>query len=182
MIVLIIGLCFANGTPAHSDNTDWRTQVASYLPLLGHRNWIAIVNSAYPLQTSAGIKTIVANTDQGAVVKEVVAQINASRHVRPVVFTDAELKYVSEKDAPGVSAYRSSLTKVFGAVAPTNLPHEQIISKLDDAGKTFNILIIKTNMTIPYTSVFIQLNCKYWGDASEKKLRDAISAQATTKN
>ena len=34
------------------------------------------------------------------------------------------------------------------------LPHEEIISKLDRAGEMFRVLVIKTNMRIPYTSCF----------------------------
>jgi len=34
------------------------------------------------------------------------------------------------------------------------MEHEQIISRLDEAGQTFRVLIIKTDMTLPYTSVF----------------------------
>jgi len=54
-----------------------------------------------------------------------------------------------------------------------------VLVKLDDAAKTFSVLIVKTNMTIPYTSVFLQLDCKYWSDDAEKKLRASIgSSQA----
>jgi hypothetical protein len=31
---------------------------------------------------------------------------------------------------------------------------------------------------MPYTSVFLQLDCAYWGPDAEKKLRAAISAAA----
>jgi hypothetical protein len=37
---------------------DWKEQLRDELPLLGHRNWIAVVDSAYPLQNSPGIKMI----------------------------------------------------------------------------------------------------------------------------
>jgi len=40
------------------------------LPLMGHRNWIAIVDSAYPLQCCQGIETIVSNKDQLAEVRD----------------------------------------------------------------------------------------------------------------
>jgi hypothetical protein len=56
------------------------------------------------------------------------------------------------------------------------LPHEQIIAKLDEAGKTFKVLLIKTPLALPYTSVFFQLDCGYWNAASEKELRDAMRA------
>jgi len=33
----------------------WKNILARRLPELGHRNWIGVVDSAYPLQTSPGI-------------------------------------------------------------------------------------------------------------------------------
>ena len=162
-------------------NDDWRVRLNQQLQLMGHRNWIAVVDSAYPLQTSAGIETIETNDDQLDVVKTVLGQIARAKHVRPVIFTDAELKLVPESDARGVTAYRDALGKLLGKSGPENpeaqsLPHEEIISKLDEAGKTFHILILKTNLTIPYTSVFIRLDCGYWSDDAEKRLRVAMAA------
>src|SRR5271165_1940011 len=47
---------------------DWQTKVADEMPLLGHRNWILVVDSAYPLQTSPGVETIETNEAQEEVV------------------------------------------------------------------------------------------------------------------
>ncbi|MHB1306661.1 MAG: hypothetical protein ACYC23_06230, partial [Limisphaerales bacterium] len=60
--------------------------------------------------------------------------------------------------------------------AVQSLPHERIISRLDEAGKTFHVLILKTRMTLPYTSVFLELDCGYWSPEAEKALRDALNA------
>jgi hypothetical protein len=49
--------------------------------------------------------------------------------------------------------------------------HEGIIQELDAAAKLFNVLIIKTDLAIPYTSVFFQLECGYWNGEAEKNLR-----------
>jgi hypothetical protein len=158
---------------------DWQARVQQELPLLGHRNWIAIVDSAYPLQTSAGVETVETNSDQLDVVAQVLDALSKVRHVRPVIFTDAELKFVPEADAKGVTAYRDALAKLLGRASQGNvqsLPHEQIISKLDDAGKTFHVLVLKTTLTIPYTSVFMRLDCGYWSDDEEKKLREAMAS------
>jgi hypothetical protein len=57
------------------------------------------------------------------------------------------------------------------------MPHEEVIAQLDEAAKTFRVLIIKTEMVIPYTSVFIQLDCGYWSAEQEKRLREAIDAE-----
>jgi len=161
---------------------DWHVRLSEELPLLGHRNWIAVVDSAYPLQTSEGIETIETDGDQLEVVRHVLREVSKTPHLRPVVFTDAELKAVPEDDAPGVTYYRDSLTHFLdefnaGGLERQSLPHEQIISKLDEAGKTFHILVLKTRMTIPYTSVFLRLDCGYWTDEQEKRLRERMGKQ-----
>jgi hypothetical protein len=56
------------------------------------------------------------------------------------------------------------------------MPHEQIIDKLDSAGAKFNVLVLKTNLVLPYTSVFFELDCGYWGAEQEQRLRDAMKA------
>lgn len=154
----------------------WRVRLQEELPLLGHRNWIAVVDAAYPLQTSGGIETVETDADQLEVVQAVLGQLAKAKHVRPVIFTDAELKVVPESDAKGVTAYREALTKLLGKDEAQSLPHEEIISKLDEAGKTFHILVLKTRLTIPYTSVFIRLECGYWSADAEKRLRAAMAS------
>ena len=144
------------------------------MPLLGHRNWIVVADSAYPLQTAPGIETIYVDASQLEVVKGVIAELAKTKHVKPTIYTDAEMKYVAETNAPGISAYRDGLGEILANQAAQVLPHEQIISRLDEAGKTFKVLLIKTPLTKPYTSVFIQLECGYWNAESERELRDAM--------
>ena len=57
-----------------------------------------------PLQSSAGVETIETNTDQMEVIRKVLSAIDSSIHVRPIVYMDAELPFVPEKDAPGVTS------------------------------------------------------------------------------
>lgn len=163
---------------AQQPTAEWQTRLGQVLPLLGHRNWIMIVDSAYPLQSSAGVETIETNTDQMEVVRTVLDAIDKSIQVRPIVYMDAELPFVTEKDAPGVTEYREQIKTTLKGRSITSLPHEQIIAKVDEVGKTFHVLVLKTTMTVPYTSVFLQLNCKYWSDAAEAQMRKAMSASA----
>lgn len=164
--------------PVSPTSGDWRKAVAERVPLYGHRNWIVIVDSAYPAQSRSGIETIVADADQAEGVKAVLQALAGSKHVRPIIYTDAELAYVDEHDAPGVDAYRKQLAQVLAGRPANSLLHEQIIHKLDEAGQTFRILIVKTNMAIPYTSVFLQLDCKYWSADVEQRLRARMPAPA----
>ena len=152
----------------------WQNKLTAELPLLGHRNWILIVDSAYPAQSRAGIETIATGADQIEVVKAVLKAVDDSKHVRAIVYLDAELKYVSRADAPGIEAYRKDLGALLGKRTVRSLPHEELIAKINEAAKTFRVLILKTNLTLPYTSVFLELDCGYWSSKSEQKLRQAI--------
>jgi hypothetical protein len=175
-VVPVVALAPSRASAGTAASGDWRVRLKEELPLLGHRNWIAVVDSAYPLQTSGGIETVETDADQLEVVQAVLGELGKAKHVRPVIFTDAELKVVPESDAKGITAYREALAKVLGKNEAQSLPHEEIISKLDEAGKTFHILVLKTRLTIPYTSVFIRLECGYWSADAEKRLRAAMAA------
>jgi L-fucose mutarotase/ribose pyranase (RbsD/FucU family) len=180
LIVMLFASLFMLGglvAAAQQPASDWQARLGQILPLMGHRNWIMIVDSAYPLQSSGGVETIETNADQVDVIRKVLSTVDSSIHVRPIVYMDAELPFVPEKDAPGVTAYREEVKTLFKGHTITSLPHEQIIGKVDEVGKTFHIVVLKTNMTVPYTSVFLQLNCKYWSDEAEGQLRKAMSSR-----
>jgi hypothetical protein len=155
---------------------DWKAKVDSTMPLLGHRNWILIVDSAYPLQVAPGIETVETGTNLLEVVGSVLQSIQGSIHVRPDIFMDAELPYVPENEVKGVSAYRTQIGELLHEKNVETMPHDRIIGNIDQAGKTFRVLVLKTTMTIPYSSVFIRLDCKYWSADAEKSLRAKMAA------
>ena len=154
----------------------WKERIDAVLPLYGHRNWIVVADSAYPAQSNPGIETIVAGGDQMAVLEHVLAAVGQCRHIRANVYADKELAYVAESDAPGVLSYCRGLEAIFKGENVNYLPHEQIIHKLDQSAQLFRILLIKTDMSIPYTSVFFELDCGYWNVEAEQRLRKALAA------
>jgi TorA maturation chaperone TorD len=154
----------------------WKETLAARLPLYGHRNWIVVTDSAYPAQSSPGIETIVSGADMEEVLEQVFQSLATSKHVRPIVYTDQELQFLTDAIAPGVSAHRVHLKELLRGQLVNVLPHEEIIGKLDQAGKTFRVLLIKTDMAVPYTSVFLQLDCGYWSAEAEQSLRAAMEA------
>ena len=174
---VFLSLCclFAISAPVSGrEKTDVPTLIQSRLPGLGHRNWIVVADSAYPLQVSAGVETIVVDQDQLTVVREVLQALAKAKHVRPHIYCDQEMDFVSPKNAPGITAYKKNLNGLLKGKAVDKMLHEQIIAKLDEAGKTFKVLLIKTPLTVPYTSVFFQLECGYWSDDAEKEMRAAM--------
>ena len=154
----------------------WRRTLDERLPLLGHRNWIVVADSAYPWQASPGIETIDTGAGHMEVVRGVLEAIARSRHVRPVVRLDVELPFVAEAHAPGITACREALGAALGGLAAVSLPHEEIIGRLDAAGRAFRILLLKTTLALPYTSVFVELDCGYWSAEAEEALRRAVAA------
>ena len=175
MLVLLLGGC--RSAPVRP-GAAWRQTLERELPVLGHRNWIVIADSAYPAQTSPGVETIYTGSTQLETLKAVLAALDRAKHVRPIIHLDAELEHVPEALAPGVAAYRSGLKSLLKDRGVLTLPHEQLIARLAEAGRTFRVLILKTDLTIPYTSVFLQLDCGYWGPDAEKQLRAAMAQGA----
>jgi len=153
-------------------------KISATVPKLGHRNWIVVADSAYPLQNAAGIETIVTGEEHLQVVNRVIEELAKTRHVKPTILTDAELPHVAETHAPGITKLRDDLSKLLEKQNTAILPHEEIIHKLDEAGKTFRILLIKTPLTLPYTSVFFELECGYWTAEAEQALRKSMQEAA----
>lgn len=159
---------------APDEPVSWQARVTQALPLLGHRNWILIVDSAYPLQSSPGIETIDTRAPLIQVLRVVLGEVDNSEHVRPEISMDAELPYVSDQDAPGVSQYRANVGDVLRAFTVQSQPHGQLIDTVDKDSRTFQVLVLKTNSTIPYSSVFIHLKAKYWSDEAEARMRSKM--------
>jgi D-ribose pyranose/furanose isomerase RbsD len=155
----------------------WQTEVEKTVKLFGHRNWIVVADAAYPKQSNPAIKTITVDANQLEVVQFVNEAIKKSSHVQANIFLDKEMNFVAEKDARGIDNYRKELNKILESKKVQTMLHEDIIRELDNSAKVFNVLIIKTNLTIPYTSAFFQLDCGYWNSVAEKNLRINLNAK-----
>ncbi len=180
IVLCLLSTTFLPSSAQSSAHSDWKAKVAEIMPLLGHRNWILIVDSAYPLQTGPGIETIETNANQLEVVRHVLFAINRSIHVRPDISMDAELPFVPDKDAPGASAYRTEISSLLRGYQVESQPHNKIIASIAETATQFHVLVLKTNMTIPYTSLFIRLNCKYWSDDAETRMRARMTAPGSS--
>jgi D-ribose pyranose/furanose isomerase RbsD len=173
VLLLLVSSSLAQ-TAAGVPSADWKSVFQSRLPLYGHRNWIVVADSAFPVYAESGIETIVVNDDLPSVLKYVASAISSSRHVRATVFLDQELQFVDEHDYPGVTDLRKQITAPFAKEQISSIPHTEVISRIDDAGKTFRILFIKTTAAIPYTSVYMRLDCGHMNEEVEQKIKTAM--------
>ncbi len=153
---------------------DWKSQVRETLMAYGHRNWIVVADAAYPRQSNPAIQTMVVDAGQLETVEFINNLIGDLDHVDANIFVDEEIAYVQEKNAKGIENYKEKLDRMLRGKSVASRLHEDIIKELDKAAELFNILILKTDQTIPYTSVFFQLECGYWDAAAEKTLRNIM--------
>lgn len=147
----------------------WNDEFKSMLPLLGHRNWIVVADMAYPLQSGDGITTIYADAPYQEVLKTVKGAIDAAPHVFPHIWRDRELGFIDESLMPGIDALKADAAQILGPEAQS-IAHEDLIKRLDEAGKLYKVVIIKTPLTVPYTTVFFELDCDYWGPEKQAAL------------
>ncbi|RPJ00617.1 MAG: hypothetical protein EHM31_07700 [Candidatus Aminicenantes bacterium] len=152
----------------------WTDTLAAFLPALGHRNWIVIADSAFPLQISPGIETIVTGEDHFAVLEKVLKAVDEAKHISPKIWLDKELAFVPEELAPGVNDVRRRLDEALEGRGAMPVLHEDLIARLDEVGKTFKIIMVKTTLAVPYTTVFLELDCGYWGPDAEAKMREKM--------
>jgi hypothetical protein len=157
--------------------TAWEKTLTLRLPRLGHRNWVVIADAAYPAQSGHGIETIVTGAAHLTVIRKTIKAIARQGHVSPTIFIDSELASVSDADAPGVADFRTRLATLLPGHTPITRPHEQIISDLHEAASMFEVLVLKTTFTIPYTSLFVRLDCGYWDQTREDRLRSALRSR-----
>ena len=152
----------------------WEDVFFDELPALGHRNWLVVADAAFPMQISPGMEVVVANEDHFVVLERVLKAVSESGHVRPKIYLDRELAFVPEALAPGMDAARKKLETMLAKYEVKPVLHEELIAKMDQIGKTFKILMIKTNMALPYTTVFMDLDCGYWSPENEAKMRELM--------
>lgn len=93
-------------------NTNWEQILKDRLALFGHRNWLVIADSAYPAQSRSGIETIMADEEQTTLLEKAHEILGTCEHVTATVYTDKELMFVREDDAPGINAYRDKLQSI----------------------------------------------------------------------
>lgn len=174
ILFVLTGLISCDNTQEVNQEAIMTSDIEQLLKLYGHRNWIVVADAAYPMQSRPGIETILWKGDYMDAVKKVKAMIETSDHVNANIFMDMELNFLEEKDVSGISSLKKAVNNEIQKDQVSYKLHEQIIQELDSAANLFNVLVIKTEMTFPYTSVFFQLDCDYWDEKKEADLRSRM--------
>lgn len=157
-------------SPSEKEEADWKKEFREKLPLFGHRNWIVVTDMAYPLQTRPGITTLYTNDSYGEVLTFVTQTLREAQHIYPHVYQDREFDLLTEEICPGIDSVRTVIGPLLSAGKVEFREHESLIATLDSVSRLFQVLVLKTDLTIPYSSVFFELDCKYWNAAQQGAL------------
>lgn len=166
-----------SSSAAVADASRWQQRVENILPLYGHRNWILVVDKAFPaLAASSGIEVINTNADMITVLRYLNNAIQNSSHITPHVCMDRELGYIPAEKGSPVAAFKDSISQMYHNQPVSYILHDSVFTRISAASKNFQVLVLKTISTIAYSSVYLQLDCKYWNAEKEKALRAAMAA------
>lgn len=149
--------------------TDWRDELKRQLPLLGHRNWLCIVDAAFPWSIAPGIEMLESREEIGEVLAFGLQAVGDAPHLRPITHLARELDFV-----PHARSLRQELLNAIEGLETRRTLHSDILATLDRVGREYRILMLKTTCVIPYTSVFFELECGYWPAEAEAEMREAM--------
>ena len=84
------------------------------------------------------------------------------------------MEYITPVMVPYIENYKKQLQKNLKDIVPMTMLHDSVFVKIDKASRLFKVVVLKTEEVIPYSSVFIELDCRYWSGEKEKELRELM--------
>lgn len=162
------------------DNT-WQAAVDRQAGQLGYRNWIVIAEASFPAQNRPGVRQVSAPVEVPEAVDYVLKALEQTENVRPQVYVTRELRSVENDFAPGIDELRKRMQGALHGHETTELDQQSLITLLEDANRSYDVLVIRTTSALPYSSVFLELQPGYWDVDSENRLRDKIARERMEK-
>ncbi len=163
------------------DSSSWKAAVDRQVAQLGYRNWIVIAEASFPAHNRPGIRQVTAPVEVPEALAYVFGVLEQTENVRPQVYLTRELRAVENDFAPGVDEFRKRLGEVLNARETTELDQQTMLALLQDASRSYDVLVIRTPTALPYSSVFMELQPGYWDVDSEMRLRARIERERLQK-
>ena len=168
------GALLLGGCAGKSDPSPWGAVLDSELRAMGYRNWIVVGDSAFPIHSRRGVRTLLIDGEIPEVLEGVLQSLENAQKVSPRIYTGRELRHVPNDKAPGIEAYRKALEKSVHGHPVREMDFRSLSMILEDSSKSFAVLVLKTNTALPYSSVFIELDSAYWDGEAESEMRKEI--------
>jgi D-ribose pyranose/furanose isomerase RbsD len=165
------------GCSSLGHHDDWKASVNHQVNQLGYRNWIVVAEASFPAHSRLGVRQVSAHAEVPEVVDYVLNALESTQHVRPRIFLTRELRAVENDFAPGIDELRGKIAVSLHGHGPTELDQESLLTLLESANQSFDVLVIRTPTALPYSSVFLELQPGYWDAESEQRLRARIQRE-----
>jgi L-fucose mutarotase/ribose pyranase (RbsD/FucU family) len=167
-------MLMTSGCSFMSTKNTWRAAVDSQAAQLGYRNWIVIAEASFPAQSRIGMRQVTAPVEIPEAVDYVLQALERTENVRPQVYLTREMRSVENEFAPGIDDMRKRIQTSLHGHEATELDQQSLLTLLEDANRSFDVLVIRTQTALPYSSVFLELKPGYWDADSEARLRERI--------
>ncbi len=161
--------------------SDWQAAVQRQVGQLGYRNWIVVAEASFPAHNRPGLRQINAPVGIPQALDFVLNTLEQTETVRPLVYVPRELRAVENDFAPGIDEFRKSLQAAMHGHETTELDQQSLLTLLEDANRSFDVLVIRTPTALPYSSVFLELQPGYWDVDSETRLRERVERERMQK-
>jgi hypothetical protein len=179
---LVLGVALlASGCAGTHQVNSWQGAVDSQAAQLGYRNWIVIAEASFPAQSRPGVRQVTAPVEVPEALDYVLQAFEQTENVRPHIFLTRELRSVENDFAPGIDELRKKIQVSLHGHETTELDQQSLLTLLEDANRSFDVLVIRTQSALPYSSVFLELQPGYWDEVSESRLRDRIARERMQK-
>lgn len=173
ILTLGAALLFTGCMGMRSENA-WQGAVDWQVAQLGYRNWVVIAEASFPAHSRTGVRQVTAPVEVPEALDYVLQSLERTENVRPQVYLTRELRAVENDFAPGIDALRSRIQGALHGHETTELDQQSLLTLLEDANRSFDVLVIRTQTALPYSSVFLELRPGYWDAESESRLRERI--------
>jgi D-ribose pyranose/furanose isomerase RbsD len=164
-----------------ADESPWKSAVNRRAGQMGFRNWIVVAEASFPAFGRVGVHQVPANVEIPEALDYVLHAIEQTQHVKPNIYLTRELRSLNNDEAPGVDQLREQLQGSLHGMETTSLEQESLMTLLQDANRSFDVLIIRTRSALPYSSVFLELQPGYWDAEAEQQLRDRMDRERLKK-
>jgi len=152
----------------------WGGMISREIDALGIQNWIIIAESSFPVVSRRGVRTVVVDAEIPELLDYVVNDLERSEKVTPSFNTARELPFVSNDRAPGIEQFRKDLKTALHGHEVRELDYRSLSLLAHSESSKFAVLVLKSRTSLPYSSVFIELDSGYWDRELEDELRGDI--------
>lgn len=159
----------------------WQAAVDHQAAQLGYRNWIVIAEASFPAQNRPGMRQVTASVEAPEALDYVLQALEQTENVRPQIYLTREVRSVDNDFAPGIENHRKRIQTALHGHEATELDQQSLLTLLEDANRSFDVLVIRTQSALPYSSVFLELQPGYWDAQSENLLRERIQRERMQK-